>query len=476
MAAGAAGDAIRGLFTSTFHPLTRRFSHGRNFFGAFAQLGYDNRRRPHLADGPLAGAFVVTPGIADRNCNRGVGTQLSLPSSWPPGPPYVSASMLPTGITLVAVSPGATAPGASTAPLVYALTKSCTPDTSFGADGVEQLKLGSSGHAQQLSLAAMTPGLGGGVIVAGGFAGRWLVGRLDPNGHMDSTFGNDGWATLPWRGSASAVVQGPSGQVVVGGCTGPGCYSSSVSELSALGTLEKSFGVGGLARVASIHDGALTHVAVGHGGEVFAVSTGGNFGCWMTVVTALTPLGHPVPSFSRHFVQGLKVVDPSAASPWGVFDADLLVQPSGFALVGTEQPVCIGNTPNPSAAGRIASFAPDGQVNAKFANNGVRSFTSQMMGEVWALPTVKGGFVMVAGKPYFQTNSTKRAKLNIIAFLSDGKLDPSFGDAGRAQVLLPYLNGATSTAPLSIAGNGKTIVIVTWSTNSKALEVIQLRV
>lgn len=239
--------------------------------------------------------------------------------------------------------------------------------------------------------------------------------------------------------------------------------------------MEKSFGAGGLAPVASIHDGALTHVAVGRGGEVFAVSRGGNFGCWTTLVTALTPLGRPVLSFVEHFAQGLKVAAPSAAAPSGVFDADLVVQPSGFALVGTEQPVCIGSTPNPSAAGRIVSFAPDGQINATFANKGLASFASPMMGNVWALPTAKGGFLMVGSKPYFQTNSAKRAELDITAFLSDGKLDPTYGEGGRAQVQLPYRNGATVSAPLSIAGNGRTFVIVASSANSKALEFTRLR-
>lgn len=156
----------------------------------------------HLSSLPPSSTFVVTPGIIDPTCNHGAGAQLSVPPSWLSGSPLTSVVVLPSGITVVAISPGAIAPGTTTAPLIYALTKNCTPDPSFGVNGVEHLKPGNSGHAQRLTLDAMTPAMDGGVIVAGSSAGRWLVGRLGPNGHVDATFGKVGMgspALAGWR-------------------------------------------------------------------------------------------------------------------------------------------------------------------------------------------------------------------------------------------------------------------------------------
>jgi hypothetical protein len=420
-----------------------------------------------------SGTFVVTPGITDPICNHGAGAQFSVPSP----ASSVAAVVLPTGTTLVAASTGAIVPGNNASTVIHALTESCTPDPAFGINGVERLTLGNPGHPQQFTVDAMTPAVGGGVIVAGQSANRWLVGRLGPNGQLDSRFGSDGWALLPWPGVASAVAEAPSGRIVVGGnTTTAGCCRSSVSELSGQGVLEKSFGSGGLTPVASIHDGGLTRVAVGHSGEVLAVTWGGNFGCWTTLVTALTALGHPVQSFEQHFTQGLKSAVPSRTLPTGVFDADLVVQPSGFALVGTYQRDCIGNTPDPTAAGRIVSFGPDGQLNATFANKGIAAFASPMMGSVWALPATNGGSLMVGAKPYFQAKATERAELNIIAFSSDGKIDAAYGEDGHAQVQLPYGNESPGlSATFAVAGTGKTFVIVASSANATALELVRLR-
>jgi hypothetical protein len=408
--------------------------------------------------------------VTDPTCNHGRGAMLSLPP-WLSAPGSTAVTLLPDGATLVALSSflGTTA-------AIYALTKSCSPDASFGTDGIEQVALGDSAHPRHLALDAMIPAVGGGVIVAGQSADRWLVGRLDPNGQVDSTFGSDGWALLPWEGAAAAIVQEPSGRIIVGGNTDtPSCCRSSVSELSRQGALVTSFGAGGEAPVASIHDGGLSRVAIGYRGAILALTWGGNFGCWTTLVSALTPLGQPVPSFEQRFVQGLKTAFPSSALPSGVFVADLVLQPSGFALVGTEQQRCIGNTPDPTVAGRIVSFSPGGQLNATFANKGIANFASSMMGPVWALRVANGGLLVVGARVSYQTKATEQARLNVISFSPDGKLNPVYGEDGRAQVLLPYRNESSEPiVPLSVAGNGKTFVILASSANPSELELVRL--
>jgi hypothetical protein len=416
-------------------------------------------------------AFADPPGsvaqsLVDPACPSGTGTVISVPPSWLAGAAFVATEMLPSGSTLVVTSAGY--PTASYA-VADAFTSDCSPDRAFGSHGVERLVLGG----QVFSIDAAIPVPGGGTILAGSTAKGWLVARLDARGRLDPTFGSGGWTVLPWPGSVSAIALTPSGDILLGGSQGGGCCVREwVGELNAGGGVVSEFGSGGRTPIpVSGDDSGITRVWVEPDGDVFALTSGGNMGCWGISISALTSSGSPVPSFRSNFTAAMRRVSPS-----GIFVGDVIVRSTDFLLLGTEQSTCVTSVSNRTAHGRVAAFRLNGKLESRFAANGEASFNSPMAQPVWALPRNNGGFVMVAAPVSIQFSPHARAELRLYDFSANGTIDHAFGKHGVADVQLPYLSQAlpASAVPITLATNGAVSALVTSTASGQALRLIQL--
>jgi hypothetical protein len=408
---------------------------------------------------------AIAQNVVDSACAGGAGTVISVPQSWLAGAASIATEMLPDGTTLVVASSGY--PPASFA-LADAFTPNCAPDHAFGRQGVERLSFGS----QAFSIAAAVPAPGGGTILAGSTAKGWLVARLSVSGSLDPAFGSGGWTVLPWPGSVSAIAVTPSGDIVLGGSEGGGCCVKEwVGELTANGGIVSQFGSGGRSPVPVYRDDSgIARVWAEPDGDIFALTAGGNMGCWGISVSALTPSGSPVPSFQSNFTAAMRRVSPS-----GIFVGDVIVRSTGFLLLGTEQGTCVG-APSRTTQGRIAAFQLNGKLAPRFAVNGEASFSSPMAQSVWAMPRNNGQFVMASAAPVIQTNPHARAELSLFDFFADGNLDHAFGNQGVAGVQLPYLSQSfpASSVPVTVATNGQVSALVTSTANGQALRLVQL--
>ena len=408
----------------------------------------------------------IAQSFADPACPGGTGTVISVPQSWLAGAAFVVTEMLPSGTTLVVTSAGY--PSASFA-VADAFTSGCSPDRAFGSHGVERIVFGG----QVFSIAAAVPAPGGGTILAGSTAKGWLVARLDARGRLDPTFGSGGWTVLPWPGSVSAIAVTPSGNIVLGGSQGGGCCVREwVGELNAGGGVVSDFGSGGRARIPVYgDDSGITRVWVEPDGDVFALTSGGNMGCWGISISALTSSGTPVPSFQSNFTAAMRRVSPS-----GIFVGDVIVRSTGFLLLGTEQSTCVTSISSRTAQGRIAAFQLNGKLESRFAANGEAGFSSPMAQPVWALPRNNGGFVMAAAPVFIQSNPHAKAELSFFDFSANGKIDHTFGNSGVADVQLPYLSQSfpASAVPITLATNGAVSVLVASTASGRGLRLIQL--
>jgi len=122
-------------------------------------------------------------------------------------------------------------------------------DTSFGAQGSLKGLLGSSiGAAKAVQVDA-----DGNIVVAGHHTNDFALLRLDPNGALDASFGNQGALVTPinpknWDG-AEALAIDPDGSIVAAGWA----YDVGSSANTALvrympnGELDTAFGEGGVA-------------------------------------------------------------------------------------------------------------------------------------------------------------------------------------------------------------------------------------
>jgi hypothetical protein len=401
----------------------------------------------------------IAHSFADSACTRG--TVISVPPSWLSGAGPIATEMLPDGTTLVVASTGYPSAYA----LADAFTSGCAPDRAFGRDGVEPLTLGG----QDFSIDAAVAAPGGGILLAGSTTKGSLVARLDASGSLDPTFGSGGWTALPWPGSVYAIAETPSGDIVLGGTEGAGAgVTAWVGELNADGGIVSAFGSGGRSPV-PVHrdDSVITRVWAEPDGDIFALVPGGLMGCWGISISAFTSSGSPVPSFQSNFTAAMRRVSPS-----GVFVGDVVVRPTDFLLLGTEQSRCVLPPIRP-ARGRVVAFQLNGKLEPRFAANGQASFSSPMAQNVWALPRNNGGFVMAA-EPAFP--ESKATQLSLFDFSADGTIDHAFGNHGLAKLQLPYPNGSFPAfiVPITFATNGQVSALVTSTSTGRALRLIQL--
>lgn len=152
---------------------------------------------------------------------------------------------------------------------------------------------------------AVAPKNGGGAIVAGTVAGEWVVGEINGRGQVDPAFGDGGWAVLPFRGELTAVVQAPSGRIVIAGDNGGGgcCTLNWAAALSPRGQLERRFGSHGRTELPTGEDSGVQALALEPNGDILASVGYGLMGCWGVAVSTLTPSGRPLPLFGKRLAR-----------------------------------------------------------------------------------------------------------------------------------------------------------------------------
>jgi hypothetical protein len=351
---------------------------------------------------------------------------------------------------------------------LYAVSRSCVPVREFGTAGRATVTPSSRPPAHSdfetlpdaLWVNAVTPS-DGGALIAGAYGGRWMVGAVTPQGRVDPTFGNGGWAVLPFRGEVTAIVQAPSGRIVIGGDNGGGgcCLVNWAAALSARGQLEPAFGKGGRTKLrAPALEAGIGALVLKPNGDILAAVGYGNNGCWGVALDMLTPSGHPVPGFARRtdrFWQELG---------FNAFVGDIYVNNDGFTLVGTGQRPCVGppvTASSPSATGLIARFRRDGHL----AEPTVR-FPSRVSGTVWALR--KDNDTVVVASPYADPTHLALAALH-----PDGSLDPGFGSQGRARVRTPW-RGRDDTTVVIVRAPPRAITVVAAFGGRNHLQIVRV--
>jgi uncharacterized delta-60 repeat protein len=141
---------------------------------------------------------------------------------------------------------------------VLRLTDAGHLDSSFGTNGVTTIDWGGLGD-RAFAIALQADGK---IVVAGETAGGNSVGtmgivRLTTAGGLDATFGSGGKVSVNTAGtyeSATDIEVRPNGAIVVGGRIGrsgssPLTYDPAIVQLTSSGSLDSSFGTGGISLV-----------------------------------------------------------------------------------------------------------------------------------------------------------------------------------------------------------------------------------
>jgi uncharacterized delta-60 repeat protein len=292
-------------------------------FGGDDEVAYGAALQP---DGKivLAGHSDLRVALARLNPNGSLDKTFSVDGkmtfSW--GPISVARAVLvqPNGKILVA---GYSGPEGGNVQ-VARLNANGRLDTTFGTGGKVSIDFGGDDFGL-----AMARQANGRIVVAGtSSAAGAVVARLRASGTLDPDFDGDGRVTLPGGGIAHAVLVQPDGRIVVAG-NASGNAMMSVTRLRANGSLDTTFGAGGVVTIdfGSLADLANDAVLQPDGKIVVAGYTQADE---EVAVARLRPNGSPDPTFG---FAGKATVDFGAAT----FGNAVALQPSGRIVVAGQR-------------------------------------------------------------------------------------------------------------------------------------------
>lgn len=331
-------------------------------------------------------------------------------------------------------------------------------DTTFDTDG----KVTTTFTGSDEAYAAVTQVIQSQeMIVAGGTS---YVTRYAANGSLDNTFGSGGITNAPFPIRALAVQA--DGKIVAAGYT-VGTYSDlAVARFNSNGTLDTSFGNGGLATVgiSAGGDGALA-VAVQADGKIVAAgyATGidgffdfalvrlsangtldggnGGFGTNGVVTTSISPYHDRIESIALNNADGSIVV---AGGSGGYYGA-----PVDFA---------------------VARYTSTGVLVGGFGNGGivVTDFGGYDSAKDVALQTINNELKIVAGGSTYLSGMPDNFALARYSY-ANGSLDSTFGTGGK--VITDFFGSYDMANGLAIQSDNK-IVLAGGAHNAKTAKTL----
>lgn len=329
---------------------------------------------------------------------------------------------------------------------LLACASAAVPGGASGAPGDLDPGFGGTAHgrvvfhvAHQATLTGLAVQRRGGIITVGHAEGTVafdaVAARLHPDGTRDHRFGT---VTLPGRTDGTEAAWGavaqPGGKILVVGQVshnGAGA-DAAVWRLKPSGALDKSFGRHGLAQVGTAGADEIAFAATvdGQGRIVLAGSSGSAGPNGVDVAVArLTARGMIDPSFN----QGSPFVLPHPGNDQAFAVA---VRPDGKIVLGSTYSGASGNAVlriNPGSATTPATFDSHFGVDVVPGATGT-TFPAVAM-------TRRGQILVLDQVP----SSTRpgRSDATVVRLTRSGTVDPSFGSAQGARIVIP---GSTTTA------------------------------
>ncbi len=323
-----------------------------------------------------------------------------------------------------------------------------TLDPGFGTGGIAITDFaGDFDYARGLALQSDGRIVVAGYTTTGGVDNDFALARYDADGALDATFGTGGLVTTDLGGTGSgdfghAVALQANGRIVVSGDSGD---SFGLARYDTDGGLDASFGGGGIV-VAAFPNSRSRAVAVDPSGGIVA---GGFVDSRFGVARFLVD-GSLDASFGS---AGLALQEIGISADVA---GSVALQPDGkIVILGTAAGIAQGDF-------ALARYGPNGQPDPTFGSSG-RVITRLATG----LPTqgiavairpdgkiVAGGFTDVFNNP---------SHVALTRHLSDGSLDPTFGDGGR---VISDLGASDRVEDLALQSDGR-IVVASWRSGSK---------
>ena len=324
-------------------------------------------------------------------------------------------------------------------------------DRSFGNDGKRFASVGLTANSL---VSAMVQSDGKIVLTAPLYTGLFTVYRLTADGVFDPAFGSSGTASID-LGTPSCYPKGvalqPDGKIVVAGqwSINPGSAVGdiAVARLNPDGHLDASFGEGGKRRV-----GFPGYLALANSVQVLSdgkIAIGGalqRFNLFSDfLVLRLDPGGSLDPSFglggkmTTDFMSGNDEAQKVLALPDG-----RMVAVGSAAVPGRATDFAIARY---GANGFFDEFGYGGRTTVDY------SHSDESASAVAIQPDAK---ILVAGTTDFIDHRERQDDFSLLRFNPDGSLDLTFGNSGR--VATDFGNTHDVATAIALQGDGKILV------------------
>jgi uncharacterized delta-60 repeat protein len=415
-----------------------------------------DERRANGDDGPSTDTSSVTQAPA---CGAGLDPSFGQQGVYTiaGGSPLARAGFVQSDGRVVVVGDGAYSP-TNGSPAVFAATRLLTagaPDPSYGMKGT--------------AAADVSPGANGGVnggalqrdgkAIVVGFATpspgalQWLVARFNSDGSLDSSFGSGGVAPAPMPGAepvTAAVAE--DGSIFVAGQGGP-LGPVVVAKYGAQGQLDTAFGTGGFATtsVGTGEDGTFALLLQPDGGIVvggLAHMPVHDARLDATGGSMTTQLGAML---VRYTANG--ALDPTFGAN-GVVTSDRFGAASGLALQGDGKLVAAvtaassGDVGTNSTQLLAARYTTAGTLDPTFAQGGVAT-VDVAAADAAATNAQAAGVTLLADGSIVISGSGTGNAFTLAKLGSQGALDTTFGDQGLIRTVLFNSGGLSYTADLT---------------------------
>jgi uncharacterized delta-60 repeat protein len=309
--------------------------------------------------------------------------------------------------------------GVTTGPAGRAAADAGDLDPSFGTDGtVITDPLGVGDNDRTSTIAAQADGK---ILVStdltgnGTFSGPLV--RYNPDGSLDASFGTGGVVRTDAGGCVFCgpdMALQPDGKILVAGAgvlSFALFWTPTVARFNPDGTVDSDFGAGGLATLSPPFPwGAAEAVAVQPDGKILMSTSGA------LTVSRFNPDGSPDTSWG---VDGRANAADGVSPDEPIYATDLAVQPDG-AVIATGTVRMGGDDPERRTV--LARLTSDGSVDPTFGEGGV--VQTRELVDVEHVTVQEDGNIVAAG--------LAGSRFGVMRFDADGAIDRHFGENGLA--------------------------------------------
>lgn len=299
-------------------------------------------------------------------------------------------------------------------------------DTSFGVTGSVLVSDGPNNNDNTRAVVVQPDGK---ILVGGssqsGVNSDYSILRFLPNGALDTSFGSNGQFRLDlgFADGSNAMALQPDGKIIVGG--------PDLLRLNPNGSLDASFGVNGHISINAATQnrlGGVSSLAILPNGRILIGSSSlinSSANKWNFVVGRFSASGSLDSTFGSN---GLAMTS---------FDAgkDIL---RSLAVQSDGKILGFGNDVSDLA---LVRYLPNGSIDPTFGNGG--TVTADLGGtrdQAAGIVIQKSGKIVVGGN--LANNFGDGLTFNLIRYLPDGSVDPTFGINGEESVHTPFATRA----------------------------------